>query len=305
MTGFILKRLGLALLVAVAVSILGFLLLRLSGDIATAIAGEGARQEDIEIVRRTYGLDRPIVVQYLDWVWHTLQGDFGQSYYFKTDVGRLVLDRISTTTLLGLFSLFVALAISIPLGVVAALYPNSVVDRIALAIAVLGQALPNFFFALILVMIFSISLRWLPVSGSGTWAHFIMPAITLGYYVAPAFMRLIRAGMIEVLSSDYIRTARAKGLSSGSVIWKHALRNAMVPVVALSVVQLGYLLAGSVVIETVFALDGIGYLAYQAISHKDFPVIQIVILLLSVLYVVLTLAADIAIAWLDPRMRGA
>jgi ABC-type dipeptide/oligopeptide/nickel transport system permease component len=304
-TGFILKRLGLALLVAVAVSILGFLLLRLSGDIATAIAGEGARQEDIEIVRRTYGLDRPIVVQYLDWVWHTLQGDFGQSYYFKTDVGRLVLDRISTTTLLGLFSLFVALAISIPLGVVAALYPNSVVDRIALAIAVLGQALPNFFFALILVMIFSISLRWLPVSGSGTWAHFIMPAITLGYYVAPAFMRLIRAGMIEVLSSDYIRTARAKGLSSGSVIWKHALRNAMVPVVALSVVQLGYLLAGSVVIETVFALDGIGYLAYQAISHKDFPVIQIVILLLSVLYVVLTLAADIAIAWLDPRMRGA
>jgi ABC-type dipeptide/oligopeptide/nickel transport system permease component len=302
---FIVKRLGLALVVALTVSILGFLLLRLSGDIATAIAGEGARQEDIEIVRQTYGLDRPVVVQYLDWLWRALHGDFGTSYYFKSDVGQLVFDRIGTTTLLGLFALGFALVISLPLGVVAALYPNSWIDRIALFIAVLGQALPNFFFALILVMIFSITLRWLPVSGSGTWAHFVMPSVTLGYYVAPAFMRLIRAGMIEVMGADYIRTARAKGVKPRVVVWKHAFRNAIVPVVALSVVQLGYLLAGSVVIETVFALDGIGYLAYQSISHKDFPVIQVVILLLSVLYVVLTLLADIAIAWLDPRMRSA
>jgi ABC-type dipeptide/oligopeptide/nickel transport system permease component len=302
---FIVKRLGLALVVALTVSILGFLLLRLSGDIATAIAGEGARQEDIEIVRQTYGLDRPVVVQYLDWLWRALHGDFGTSYYFKSDVGQLVFDRIGTTTLLGLFALGFALVISLPLGVVAALYPNSWIDRIALFIAVLGQALPNFFFALILVMIFSITLRWLPVSGSGTWAHFVMPSVTLGYYVAPAFMRLTRAGMIEVMGADYIRTARAKGVKPRVVVWKHAFRNAIVPVVALSVVQLGYLLAGSVVIETVFALDGIGYLAYQSISHKDFPVIQVVILLLSVLYVVLTLLADIAIAWLDPRMRSA
>jgi ABC-type dipeptide/oligopeptide/nickel transport system permease component len=302
---FIVKRLGLALVVALTVSILGFLLLRLSGDIATAIAGEGARQEDIEIVRQTYGLDRPVVVQYLDWLWRALHGDFGTSYYFKSDVGQLVFDRIGTTTLLGLLALGVALVISLPLGVVAALYPNSWIDRIALFIAVLGQALPNFFFALILVMIFSITLRWLPVSGSGTWAHFVMPSVTLGYYVAPAFMRLTRAGMIEVMGADYIRTARAKGVKPRVVVWKHAFRNAIVPVVALSVVQLGYLLAGSVVIETVFALDGIGYLAYQSISHKDFPVIQVVILLLSVLYVVLTLLADIAIAWLDPRMRSA
>jgi ABC-type dipeptide/oligopeptide/nickel transport system permease component len=302
---FIVKRLGLALVVALTVSILGFLLLRLSGDIATAIAGEGARQEDIEIVRQTYGLDRPVVVQYLDWLWRALHGDFGTSYYFKSDVGQLVFDRIGTTTLLGLFALGFALVISLPLGVVAALYPNSWIDRIALFIAVLGQALPNFFFALILVMIFSITLRWLPVSGSGTWAHFVMPSVTLGYYVAPAFMRLTRAGMIEVMGADYIRTARAKGVKPRVVVWKHAFRNAIVPVVALSVVQLGYLLAGSVVIETVFALDGIGYLAYQSISHKDFPVIQVVILLLSVLYVVLTLLADIAIAWLEPRMRSA
>jgi peptide/nickel transport system permease protein len=305
LTGFVLKRLGLALLVALTVSILSFLLLRLSGDIATAIAGEGARQEDIDLVRLTYGLDRPMVVQYFDWLWRTAQGDFGTSYYFKSDVSRLVLDRLPTTFFLGIFSLGFALVVSIPLGVVAALYPNSWIDRLALSIAVTGQALPNFFFALLLIMLFSITLRWLPVSGSGTWAHFVMPTIALGYYVAPAFMRLVRAGMIEVLGSDYIRTARAKGLSTRSVVFKHALRNAIVPVVALSVVQLGYLLGGSVVIETIFALDGIGYLAYQAISHKDFPVMQVVVLLLSVIYVLLTLAADVANAWLDPRIRVA
>jgi ABC-type dipeptide/oligopeptide/nickel transport system permease component len=305
MIPFILKRLGLALLVALAVSMLSFLLLRLSGDIATAIAGEGARQEDIDLVRQTYGLDRPVVVQYVDWLWRTLHGDFGASYYFKSDVGRLVLDRLPTTFFLGVFSLAFALALSLPLGIVAALYPNSWIDRLALTIAVVGQALPNFFSALLLIMLFSITLRWLPVSGSSTWAHFVMPTIALGYYVAPAFMRLLRASMIEVIGSDYIRTARAKGLSRRSIIVKHALRNAIVPLVSLSVVQLGYLLAGSVVIETVFALDGIGYLAYQSISHKDFPVMQAVVLLLSVIYVLLTLAADIVNAWLDPRIRVA
>lgn len=305
MIGYILKRLGLALLVALAVSAIAFFLLRLSGDVATAIAGEGARQADIDLIRKTYGLDRPLVVQYLEWLWQTLRGDFGTSLYFKTDVSKLVLDKLPTTVILGLTSLGFALAISIPLGVLAAVYSNSWIDRVALAIAVVGQAMPNFFFALILVMLFSITLRWLPVSGSSTWAHFIMPTIALGYYVAPAFMRLIRAGMIEVLSADYIRTARAKGLPAHKVIFKHALRNAVVPVVALTAVQLGFLLGGSVVVETIFALDGLGYLAYQSITYKDFPVMQVVVLLLSVLYVLLTLASDIANAWLDPRIRVA
>jgi peptide/nickel transport system permease protein len=145
----------------------------------------------------------------------------------------------------------------------------------------------------------------LPVSGSGTWQHFVMPSIALGYYAAPAFMRLIRAGMIEVLSADYIRTARAKGLPTSSVVFKHALRNAIVPVVALAAVQLGFLLGGSVVIETIFALDGLGYLAYQSIIQKDFPVTQVIVLLLSVIYILLTLASDVANAWLDPRIRVA
>ena len=194
---------------------------------------------------------------------------------------------------------------SLPLGVLAAVYRNSWIDRLCLALAVLGQALPNFFFALLLIMVFSITLRWLPVSGSGTWQHFVMPTIALGYYAAPAFMRLIRAGMIEVLEADYIRTARAKGLPSLKVIFKHALRNAVVPVVALAAVQLGFLLGGSVVVETIFALDGLGYLAYQSITFKDFTVMQNIVLLLSVIYVVLTLAADVANAWLDPRIRVA
>ena len=305
MLAFIAKRLGLALLVALAVSAISFFLLRLSGDIALAIAGEGARQEDIEMVRRSYGLDRPLVVQYAEWLWRTVRGDFGTSLFFKTDVLGLVRDKLPTTLILGLLSLGFALIVSIPLGIVAAAFANSWIDRAALAVAVVGQAMPTFFFALILIMLFSIQLRWLPVSGSGSWAHFVMPTIALGYFVAPAFMRLVRAGMIEVLAADYIRTARAKGLPARSVVFKHALRNALVPVVALAAVQLGYLLGGSVVIETIFALDGLGYLAYQSITHKDFPVTQAVVLLLSVIYVLLTLAADVVNAWLDPRIRVA
>lgn len=303
MFAYILKRLGLAILVAVAVSMIAFLLLRLSGDPAIAIAGEGASQADIELIRKTYGFDRPLPVQYADWLGKTLTGDLGESIYFKTPAAPLIFSKLQTTLMLGLLALGFALLISIPLGVLAALYRNSWVDRFCLAMAVVGQALPNFFFALLLIMLFSITLRWLPVSGSGTWLHFVMPTIALGYYVAPAFMRLIRAGMIEVLEADYIRTARAKGLPATSVVFKHALRNAVVPVVALAAVQLGFLLGGSVVVETIFALDGLGYLAYQSITFKDFPVMQSIVLLLSVIYVVLTLASDIANAWLDPRIR--
>jgi peptide/nickel transport system permease protein len=302
---YMIKRLGLALLVALTVSFLAYMLVFLSGDPALALAGEGARQVDIDMVRKTYGLDRPVVVQYVDWLWKLLRGNLGMSVYFKTEVGPLVFEKLKTTLLLGVYSLAVALLISVPLGVLAAIRKNGWIDRLCLGIAVLGQALPNFFFALLLIMLFSISLHWLPVSGSDSWQHFVMPAIALGYYAAPAFMRLIRAGMIEVLGADYIRTARAKGLPPTTVIFKHALRNAIVPVVALAAVQLGYLLGGSVVIETIFALDGLGYLAYQSITYKDFPVMQIIVLLLSVIYVLLTLASDIANAWLDPRIRVA
>ncbi len=304
MLAYMIKRLGLAILVAVTVSIIAFLLLNLSGDPASAIAGEGARQADIEMIRHAYGLDRPLATQYGDWLWKMLHGNFGTSIYFKTSVGPLIFDKLRVTALLGVLALCFSLLLSIPLGVVAALYKNGPIDRICLAIAVLGQALPSFFFALLLIMLLAVSWHLLPVSGSGTWQNYVMPAIALGYYVAPAFMRLIRAGMIEVLSADYVRTARAKGLPALSVIFKHALRNAIIPVVALAAVQLGYLLGGSVVIETIFALDGLGYLAFQSITYKDYPVMQVIVLVLSVIYVLLTLASDIANAWLDPRIRA-
>lgn len=303
MMSFAIKRLALAVLVAVAVSALAFLLLRASGDVAVALAGEGARSEDIENIRRVYGLDRPLLIQYFEWIARMAHGDFGQSLYFKTDVLALVLDKLPTTALLAVFSLAFALGISIPLGIVAAVYPNSALDRVCLTLAIVGQALPNFFFALILIMVFAVMLHALPVSGSESWSHFVLPSIALGYYVAPPFMRLVRAGMIEVLASDYIRTARAKGLSGTSIVLKHALRNALVPVVALAAVQLGLLLGGSVVIETIFALDGLGYLAYQSITHLDLPVTQAIVTLLSFIYVALTLGADLVNAWLDPRIR--
>jgi len=305
MLGFAARRLLVAVAVAFAVSAISFVLLRMSGDVALAIAGEGARAADIEMVRQTYGLDRPLLVQYLEWLGQTLRGDFGKSLYFKTGVVDLVADKLPTTLILGVLALGFALLVSFPLGVLAALYPNSWIDRLCLAVSVVGQALPNFFFALCLILLFSITLRWLPVSGSGTWQHFVMPTVALGYYAAPAFMRLIRAGMIETLAADYVRTARANGLSPASVVFKHALRNAMIPVVALAAVQLGFLLGGSIVVETIFALDGLGYLAYQSITYKDFPTTQAVVLLLSVVYIVLTLAADLVNAWLDPRLRVA
>jgi peptide/nickel transport system permease protein len=300
---FACRRALLALLVALTVSVICFLLVQLSTDIATAMAGEGARSEDIELIRKQYGFDRPLAVQYVEWLGRALTGDFGDSFYFRTPVSGIVWERMGTTLSLGALALSFALALSIPLGVAAAVRPNSWVDRLTLTIAVIGQAMPPFWFALLLILFFGLTLRWLPISGSETWAHFVMPAIALSYYATPAIMRLTRAGMLEVLQADYIRTARAKGLRPGRVLFKHALRNAIIPVVALAAVQLGFMLGGSVIIETVFALHGLGYLAYESITHNDFPVVQAIVLLVSVIYIVLTLIADLLNAWLDPRIR--
>jgi ABC-type dipeptide/oligopeptide/nickel transport system permease component len=302
---FILKRLGLALIVALTVSVIAFALLRASGDIATALAGEGATPESIAVIRETYGLNRPMVIQYLAWLWDVARGDFGQSFFFRTDVAGLIFDKIGNTLILGGASLAIALALSIPLGVLAALYSGSVIDRAVTLFSLMGQALPSFFLGLVLIMIFAIRLRWFPASGSDSWKNFVLPAVTLGYYITPPFMRLVRAGMIDALNTDYVRTARAKGLPARRVVFKHALRNALVPVVGLVTVQLGLLMGGSVVVESIFALDGLGYLAYQSISYRDFPVLQAVVLLLSLAYVVLTLLSDIINAWLDPRLRAA
>ncbi|KAA0020367.1 ABC transporter permease [Salinicola corii] len=300
---FIVRRILVAMSVALTISIVSFMLLHLSGDLATSIAGPEATAEQVEQIRVDYGLDRPIVNQYLDWLSGALTFDFGRSYYYQSTVIDLIVDRMPITLTLGGLALALAVGISIPLGVLAALKRDTWIDRLALLFAVVGQAMPSFWFGLTLIVVFAVTLQWLPAAGSDGWQHFVLPAIALGYYATPAMMRLTRTGMLEVLESDYIRTARAKGLRTGSVIFKHALRNAIIPVVALAAVELGFMLGGSVVIESVFSLNGLGQLAWDAISRNDYPVVQAVVLIIALFYIVLTLLADVANAALDPRIR--
>ncbi len=293
----------MAVLVALTVSMLAFSMIYLSGDPALALVGESASQEDAERARQAYGYDRPIIVQYGDWLWGAVQGDFGDSHYLNADVGTVIFNRLPTTMILGASALSFALVLSIPLGVLAAIRPNSLIDRLALTIAVIGQAMPTFWFALMMMLLFGVHWQLLPVTGTDSWLGFIMPAVALGYYVTPAVMRLTRAGMLEVLSSDYIRTARAKGLRPPRVLFKHALRNAVIPVVSVSAVQFGFMLGGSIVIETIFAINGLGRLAWESISRADLPMMQAIVLILSLFYIVLTFVADMLNAFLDPRIR--
>jgi len=303
MLKYSLHKLLLAVLVAVTVSFVAFMLLRVSGDLASALGGETAKGEDITRIRAQLGLDRPLIAQYWDWASHAAGGDFGKSFYFPEPVWTLLAQRLPVTLTLACWGLAVSLVIGIPLGVLAALRPNTLLDRVAMTLAVLGQALPTFWLGLLLIIFFGLTLGWLPISGSDTWLHFVLPSFVLGYYSTPAVMRLTRSGMLEVLEADYIRTAYAKGLPYRTVLFKHALRNAVIPVVALASVQFGHMLSGSVVIETVFAMQGIGQLAWQSISRQDFPVVQAVLLLVSMFYVWLAFAADLINAWLDPRIR--
>jgi peptide/nickel transport system permease protein len=305
MLHYALKRLGVAILVALTVSMVTFSLLHLTGDPAMALAGETATQEDIENIRRVYGYDRPFLVQYANWLGNAITGDFGRSHYLKTDVADVVFDRLPTTMILGGSAITFAFILSIPLGVLAAIKPNTIFDRLALTLAVVGQALPSFWFALIMIFWMGIEWRLLPISGTESWQNFIMPAIALGYYVTPAIMRLTRAGMLEVLASDYIRTARAKGIRPGAILFKHALRNAIIPVVALAAVQFGFMLGGSIVIETIFAINGLGFLAWESIQRADLPMMQAIVLVLACFYIVLTYLADMLNAFLDPRIRVA
>lgn len=303
MLSFTLQRLAVALSVAFTVSIVAFFLLHLSGDIAISIAGPEASPAQVEQVRHQFGLDRPIVLQYLDWLGRAVHFDFGDSFYFRDSVISLIASRIPVTLTLGAISLAISLIIAVPLGVVAAVYNGTIIDRLALTFSVIGQAVPAFCLGLGLIIVFAVNLHWLPVSGTDSWKNYILPSVALGWYAVPAVMRLSRNGMLEVLSADYIRTARAKGLAPGVVIFKHALRNAIIPVVALAAVQFGFMLGGSIVIEAVFSMQGLGYLAWEAIARNDFPVVQAVVLILATIYVALTFLADVANAFLDPRIR--
>src|SRR5437763_819590 len=228
---------------------------------------------------------------------------FCHSYSIKYSVANLTARRMPITLTLGLVGLSLALIVSIPLGILAAIRENTWIDRGVTLFTMVGQAVPSFWLALILMIVLGLHLGVLPISGTGTWQHFVMPGIVLAFTAIPALTRLTRSGMIDAMASDYIRTARAKGLSRARIIFKHALRNAAIPVVSIAAVQLGFMLGGSIVIETVFALHGVGYLAWESIAKNDFPVVQAVVLVLAVFYICLTLLADILSILLDPRLR--
>lgn len=232
-----------------------------------------------------------------------LGGDLGRSHYLKEDTVSVLLAHAGVTMTLGSLSLLFAIVVSLLLGVIAATNPGTIIDRIAMGIAVLGQSAPTFFVAFMLIFIFGMVLRMTPISGSDSWAHFILPTIALGYYVTPPIMRLTRAGMLTALSSDYVTMARAKGLPTYKVLFKHALKNAIAPVISVAAVQFGFLLGGSVVIETVFSMRGLGRLAWLSIQRADFAVLQALILLFALIYCLLVFLADILNAWVDPRVR--
>jgi peptide/nickel transport system permease protein len=305
MLRFFLRRFAVAVLVALTVLTLAFLLTRLSGDLAISIAGPNATAEDVATIRRVYGLDRPVWVQYFDWLGRAVQGDFGTSYFFRDRVANLIAARMPVTITLGLVGLAIALVVSLPLGILAAVREGSWIDRAVGLVAMIGQAMPSFWLGLVLMIVFGLQLGWLPISGVETWHGYILPGVVLAFSAIPSLTRLTRSGMIEALSSDYIRTARAKGLSRLSILVKHGFRNAAIPVVSIAAVQLGFMLGGSVVIETVFALHGVGFLAWESISKNDFPVVQAVVLILALIYIALTLLADLLNAVLDPRLRTA
>lgn len=304
MFAFTIKKLFVGLLVMLAVSAITFTLTNVAADPARTLAGEGATSADVEAIRTAYGFDRPVIVRYGEWLGKALRADLGDSYRQRRPVTDVIFERLPVTLTLGSLAFGLALLVAIPLGIAAGLRPNSWIDRLALGIAIVGQAMPSFWFALIGIVVFSVSLRWLPVSGSATWAHFVLPSVVLAYYATPTLMRLTRAGIVEVMGSDFIRTARAKGLGMGKVVFKHALRNAILPLVSVAAVQFGFMLGGSVVIETIFAMQGVGYLAWEAISYSDLPVIQAIVLVVASIYVALTFGADLLNAWLDPRLRG-
>ena len=300
---FLARRLVVALLVTLTVLTVSFALTRLSGDLAIAIAGPQATSADIEIIRKAYGLDRPVVIQFFDWVWSAARGDLGRSYLYHEPVANLIRDRLPVTLTLGITGLLIALCTAIPIGIIAAMKEGTLWDRGLMTISVIGQAMPSFWLGLLLIITFGLKLGWLPISGVDEWDGYVLPGIVLAFSAIPAMMRLTRSGMVDALASDYIRTARAKGLSRASIVLKHAARNAAMPVVAVAAVQLGFMLSGSIVIESVFALHGVGYLGWESISKNDFPVVQAVVLFLATIYIVLTLLSDLLNAFLDPRLR--
>jgi peptide/nickel transport system permease protein len=299
---FLFQRITYALLVMLAVASLAFAAVHLSGDPLAGFTAPGASPADQTAIREHLGLDRPLSIQYLRFVERAAHGDFGDSWRAREPAMRAVLDRLPATLRLAGAALALALVIGVPLGALAGAKPGGPLDFIASTVALLGQALPGFWLGILLILVFSVRLHWLPSSGGDGWRALVLPAATLAAYPAAFLARLVRSSVIETLNQDFMRTARGKGLREATVIHVHALRNALLPALAFTGIQAGFLLGGAVVIESVFAYPGIGQLALQAVADRDLPVIQAFVVLVGGMIVLVNLLVEIASRKLDPRL---
>jgi peptide/nickel transport system permease protein len=312
MIGFILRRLFATIPVMLVVAIFVFLMLRLTpSDPAAIIAGDNATAAQIADIRAKLGLNEPIVTQFFIWISKILRGDFGESFYFKKTVAELISDRIEPTLSLSFFTILVAIIVAVPLGVLAAKRHGSWLDRVLMGFSVLGFSVPVFVIGYCLIYVFANELRWFPTNGYkrihdgvGNWAYYlVLPTLTLSVVYIALIARMTRTSMLEVLSEDYVRTARAKGQIERKVLFRHALRNAAVPIVTVIGLGIALLIGGVVVTESVYTIPGLGRLTVEAVLARDFPVIQAVILLFSLVYVLINLAVDLIYSVLDPRIR--
>jgi len=304
MKTYIIRRLVQAVGVCLVISMISFFLLFLNTDPALVLLPPEAEVEDIALFKKQMGLDRPVIVQYFDFLKKAvLHGDFGESFVAKIPAVRLLGERFPATLRLTVAALIFVNLVAIPVGVIAAIRRYSLLDNLATFAALMGQAMPLYWLGIMLIIIFGVWLGWLPISGSDSLAHLVLPAVTLGAWILPINMRLVRSGMLEVLTQDYIRTARAKGLAERRVLVKHAFKNAAIPLVTVLGMQFGLLLGGAVVTETVFAWPGLGRLAVESIRMGDYPVVQAIVVVFAMCVVLGNLAADILAAFIDPRIR--
>lgn len=302
---FLLGRLLGALPVVLGVATIVFLLLHLvPGDPVELMLGDAARPADRAALRQALGLDRPFTDQLYHWFSRLAHLDLGESLYSRRPVLDLIAERLPATLELTAAALALALLIALPLGTLAAHHHNRPLDRLAMGFSLLGLSIPNFWLGPLLILLFSLELGWTPVSGREAPASLVLPALTLGTALAAVLARMVRSSLLEVLSEDFIRTARAKGLSERAMLWRHALPNAWLPLLTVLGLQLGSLLGGAVITETVFAWPGLGALLVEAIQRRDYPLVQGCVLLISLTYVLVNTLTDLAYGWVDPRVRG-
>jgi len=304
MANYFLSRIISAVFVIIGIVTIVFMLIHLvPGDPVEVMLGEIASTADRQALRQALGLDLPLWQQWWQYVIHLINFDLGVSLHSKQAIVSLLAERIPPTLLLAVASIVIAISFALPLGIYAAVYKNSICDQAAMTFSMLGISIPNFWMGPLLILIFSVWLGWFPVSGNEGIASLVLPALTLGTALAALLSRMIRASLLEVLNEDYIRAAKARGLNDMAVIWRHGLRNATLPVITVLGMQLGALLAGAVITETVFAWPGIGQLTIESIQRRDYPVVQACVLLISLTYVAVNLVTDLAYAVLDPRVR--